>query len=43
VPFSFASLTAFSLACFSTFLNHCRQPGEHVRGSWVVDLLLGKS
>ncbi len=23
-------------------LNHCRQPGEHVRGCWVVDLLLGK-
>jgi hypothetical protein len=24
-------------------LNHCRQPGEHVRGCWPVDLLLGKS
>jgi hypothetical protein len=24
-------------------LNHCRQPGEHVRGCWVVDRLLGKS
>jgi hypothetical protein len=24
-------------------LNHCRQPGEHMRGCWVVDLLLGKS
>jgi hypothetical protein len=24
-------------------LNHCREPGEHVRGCWVVDLLLGKS
>jgi hypothetical protein len=24
-------------------LNHCRQPGEHVRGCWVVDLLLGKA
>ena len=24
-------------------LNHCRTPGEHVRGCWVVDLLLGKS
>lgn len=23
-------------------LNHCRQPGKHVRGCWVVDLLLGK-
>jgi hypothetical protein len=23
-------------------LNHCRQPGEHVRGCWVVDLILGK-
>jgi hypothetical protein len=24
-------------------LNHCRQPGVHVRGCWVVDLLLNKS
>jgi hypothetical protein len=24
-------------------LGHCRQRGEHVRGCWVVDLLLGKS
>ena len=24
-------------------LDHCRQPGEHVRGCWVVDLVLGKS
>jgi hypothetical protein len=23
-------------------LGHCRRPGEHVRGCWVVDLLLGK-
>jgi hypothetical protein len=23
-------------------LNHCRQPGEHVRGCWAVDLILGK-
>jgi len=23
-------------------LAHCRQSGEHVRGCWVVDLLLGK-
>jgi hypothetical protein len=23
-------------------LNHCRQLGEHVRGCWLVDLLLGK-
>jgi hypothetical protein len=23
-------------------LNHCRLPGEHVRGCWVVDLILGK-
>jgi hypothetical protein len=23
-------------------LAHCRKPGEHVRGCWVVDLLLGK-
>jgi len=24
-------------------LRHCREPGEHVRGCWVVDLLLGKA
>ena len=24
-------------------LAHCRQPGLHVRGCWVVDLLLGKA
>ena len=24
-------------------LTHCRQPGEHVRGCWVLDLILGKS
>ena len=23
-------------------LGHCRQPGQHVRGCWAVDLLLGK-
>jgi hypothetical protein len=23
-------------------LAHCRQQGEHVRGCWVVDLILGK-
>ena len=23
-------------------LNHCRQPGPHVRGCWALDLLLGK-
>jgi len=23
-------------------LNHCRQPGDHVRGCWVIDLLLAK-
>jgi hypothetical protein len=27
----------------AAILGHCRQPGEHVRGCWVVDLLLGKS
>jgi hypothetical protein len=24
-------------------LGHCRQPGPHVRGCWVVDLLLGRA
>jgi hypothetical protein len=29
--------------CTNTnILDHCRQPSEHVRGCWVVDLLLGK-
>jgi hypothetical protein len=23
-------------------LNHCREPGPHLRGCWVVDLVLGK-
>lgn len=23
-------------------LDHCRQPGEHVRGCWVIDLLTGR-
>jgi hypothetical protein len=23
-------------------LNHCRQPGEHVRGCWALDLILGR-
>jgi len=23
-------------------LSHCRQPGEHVRGCWVIDLLTGR-
>ena len=26
----------------AAILDHCRQPGEHVRGCWVVDLVLGK-
>ncbi len=24
-------------------LTHCRGPGPHVRGCWVVDLVLGKA
>ena len=27
----------------AAILGHCRGGGEHVRGCWVVDLLLGKS
>jgi hypothetical protein len=26
----------------AAILEHCRSPGPHVRGCWVVDLLLGK-
>ena len=30
--------------CTNTaILEHCRGPGPHVRGCWVVDLLLGKN
>jgi hypothetical protein len=29
--------------CTNTdILDHCRLPGEHVRGCWVVDLILRK-
>jgi hypothetical protein len=24
-------------------LGHCRQPGPHVRGCWIVDLLTGRN
>ncbi|MCI0459327.1 MAG: hypothetical protein L0Z62_20450 [Gemmataceae bacterium] len=24
-------------------LSHCRGPGSHVRGCWILDLLLGKN
>jgi hypothetical protein len=27
----------------SEMLSHCRGPGPHFRGCWVIDLLLGKS
>jgi len=27
----------------AAILEHCRGPGPHVRGCWVVDLILGKS
>jgi hypothetical protein len=27
----------------AAILSHCREPSEHVRGCWVVDLLLGKT
>jgi hypothetical protein len=23
-------------------IQHCRQPGPHVRGCWAIDLILGK-
>ena len=28
---------------YPDILGHCRQPGEHVPGCWVVDAILGKS
>jgi hypothetical protein len=27
----------------AAILDHCRGPGPHVRGCWVIDLLLGKT
>jgi hypothetical protein len=29
--------------CDEVILSHCRGPGPHVRGCWVLDLILGKS
>jgi hypothetical protein len=29
-------------ACTDAILNHLRQPGSHVRGCWVLDMILGK-
>jgi hypothetical protein len=26
----------------AAILAHCRQPGDHARGCWLVDLLIGK-
>jgi hypothetical protein len=27
----------------SDILDHCRQKGEHTRGCWLIDMILGKS
>jgi hypothetical protein len=27
----------------AAFLAHCREPGEHARGCWVVDKILGRA
>src|SRR5262249_18319311 len=27
---------------FQNILDHCRQPGVHTKGCWVIDMLLGK-
>lgn len=37
-----ADILASSGCTDDQVLEHCRQPGEHVRGCWVVDLVLGK-
>ena len=38
-----AGLIAWASGCDDAeMLVHCRGPGPHVRGCWVVDLVLGK-
>ena len=27
----------------TSLLDHCREPGDHVRGCWVIDRLLGRA
>ena len=34
---------AQNLAAGAEILSHCRGPGPHARGCWVIDLLLGKA
>jgi hypothetical protein len=38
-----AELLANAGCTNADILNHCNHPGEHVRGCWVIDLLLGKA
>jgi hypothetical protein len=41
MPILADALTDAGCDC-ADILAHCRQPGEHVRGCWVVDLILSK-
>ncbi len=37
------TLAVFDAGCDNAdILNHCRQPGVHVRGCWILDLILSK-
>jgi len=39
----FRRVTLEDVGCADpAILGHCRSPGPHVRGCWVIDLLLGK-
>lgn len=37
-----ADALADAACTHADILAHCRQPGEHARGCWVLDLLLGR-
>jgi hypothetical protein len=38
-----ADMLTYAGCTDADILEHCRSGGEHVRGCWAVDLLLGKT